>query len=75
MKIVINIVILIMRQKISKAHRHVHTKTSTYTHQVVQNSNIPHINLEMNSVNKGKNEISIIIKKTHKVTIFKVEQQ
>ena len=49
-------------------------KQITYPHRVVQNSNIPLINKEMNLVNKGKNEISIINKKTHKITIFKVEK-
>ena len=49
-------------------------KQITYPHRVVQNSNIPLINKAMNLVNKGKNEISIINKKTHKVTIFKVEK-
>jgi hypothetical protein len=50
-------------------------KQITYPHRVVQNSNIPLINEEMNSVNKGINEVSIIKKKTQKVTIFKVEKQ
>jgi len=74
MKFVVNIVILIMLQKMSKAHRYVQPKTITYPHRVVPNPNIPLINKEMNSVKKGKNEISIINKKTHKVTIFKVEK-
>jgi hypothetical protein len=49
-------------------------KQITYPHRVVQNSNMPLINKEINLVNKGNNEISIINKKAHKVTIFKVEK-
>ena len=47
----------------------------TYPRRVVPNPNTSLINKGMNSVKKGKNEISIINKKTRKVTIFKVEKQ